>query len=56
MAVPFVAAEADHDTVTLLFPRVGLGFPGAVGLPAVAAEAVDAAEVPNPLVAVTVKL
>lgn len=56
MAVPFVAG-ANQDTVTLLVPRVAVGLAGVEGVPGVAAvDAVDAAEVPTPLVAVTVKV
>lgn len=50
IGVPFVVADAAHDTRALLLPRTAFGFPGAVGVPA--ATAVDAAEgsdVPVPL-------
>jgi hypothetical protein len=54
---PFVVAEADHDTVSLLLPLMAEGFPGAVGVPAVTdVEGDDAGDVPTPLWADTVKL
>lgn len=58
MAVPPFVEGGAHDTATLWFPGVTLGFPGAVGTPfgVTGVEAGDAVPVPFPLVAFTVKV
>jgi hypothetical protein len=54
--VPFVDADAVHDTPTLLLPRVTMGLPGAVGVPGMTAvDEGEGSDVPVALWAVTVK-
>lgn len=56
--MPFVVAEADHDTTALWLPLVAVGWAGVEGTPAgvTGLEAGEAALVPFVLVAVTVKV
>lgn len=55
--MPFVVADADHDTRALLLPRTAVGFPGAVGVPgATAVDAAEGSDVPVAFRAVTVNV